>query len=217
MAVPVLAALLHQLQLLRGFEMLLLVYSSKPTSWQPDRSLQQHRALSLVCATFSVIFFLTSFTLILPSPSSSLVQSYTACSASLVLICIITLIILFIFLTILTKPSFSCHFITFSILTSSSWQFLKSWLKISLQRQPVIPEVYSLIIEEVSVEAPCCVSHYSGFFPTSFLKNTDKTVCSHFPSLKSCFTFTYLYVQLYSYGHCCLFLYEIKCGIKYLH
>lgn len=91
--------------------MLLLVYSSKHTSWQPDRSLQQHWARSLIYAAFSVFFCLFYLSHSHPPPSFSyfLVKAYIACSALTVLLhCNSCKFCLFLF-TILTKPPFSAH------------------------------------------------------------------------------------------------------------
>lgn len=158
--------------------MLLLVYSSKPTSWQPDRSLQQHRALSLVYKLPLYLPFSPLSPWYKPQTEYKEVQAYIARSASHVLPGVL---ILFIFPHYCTQTSDIT--LCFSSTSPSSLLFLVSELKISLQGLELDSQWYQECIEAVSVEAPCCVPRYSGFITASSLGNVKETLCFHALSL----------------------------------
>lgn len=201
---PVLAALLHQLQVLRGFEMLLLVYSSKPTSWQPDRSLQQHRAPSHIYAAFPVFFFCTSFTL---SPHIFILLSGTS---------------LYCLLSLSGSPECgnSCNLAYFS---SPFWPNLPSsphYYSSSCSRKNIlagfgldIQRCIHWILRQPVLRLPV-VSHYSGFIPASLLNNIHKTLLSlFFTTHHSCTDKTaLLHVRIYSKRYVVIYLLHSNVG-----
>lgn len=160
--------------------MLLLVYSSKPTSWQPDRSLQQDRAPLLIYAAFPVFFFSTSFTL---------VQAYIACSASLVLPSVVILVILLIFLHLSDQTS---HLPLIYNSSSCSRKNILTVFGLDIHR------CILWILRQPLLRLPV-VFHYSGFIPASLLNNIHKTFTLFSPTHHSCSDKTaFLHVRIYS-------------------
>ena len=127
-----------------------------------------------------------------PSLSSSLVPAYIACSASLVLLSVVILVILLIFLHLSDQTS---HLPLIYYSSSCSRKKILAGFVLDIYR------CILWILRQPLLRLPV-VSHYSGFILASLLNNIDKTLCFHSffsPTHHSCSDKTaFPHVRIYS-------------------
>lgn len=86
------------------------------------------------------------------------------------------------YLTFLAQAPRNHHYYS----SSHSWKYIFSGFKLNSQ------ECILWLLMQLSVEAPYCVSHYSGFTPASSLQNIHKTLCFHSFCFRFCNTTSFV-------------------------